>query len=866
MPSKCREDECDLTMRLLSIFMLASASGALAASIDDCPGYTASNVVESDGKLTADLSLAGTACDIYGTDLTELKLLVEYQTNSRLHVKIYDAGLQVYQIQESVLPRPPTQGVLASDATIHFELTEDPFSFSILRTDSDEVLFNTNGTKLVFESQYVYLRTQLPKDPNLYGLGEHSDSFRLSTSNYKRTFWNAESPFIPRNSNLYGSHPNYLEHRGESGSHGVALLNANGMDININTTDSGDQYLEYNILGGVLDFYFLAGPSPSDVSAQYAEVVGLPAMMPYWTFGFQQCKYGWPDVEFEAGVVANYSAANIPLEVLWADIDYMDKRQIFTSDPEKYPLDKMRELVDDLHQRGQKYVMMLDPGVHKLDNYTPYARGMEVDAFIKAADGSPYRGEQWAGEVVWPDWFGSNTQDWWTTEILEFFDPETGLDIDGAWNDMNEVSNFCADINCDPSQKVANRNSLTEQILDSQKSRKLSTTQQGQEGDMKGLPDRDLFNPAYRINNHQGDLSIRTLYTNNTNADGTVQYDTHNIHGLMMITATRNALLSRRPTSRPFVLTRSTFSGAGAKAAHWFGDNASTWADYRATIAQMLAFAAVHALPMVGSDVCGFNGEAEEYMCARWALLGAFQPFYRNHADISAPNQEFYRWDLVTTAARKAVDARYRLLDYIYTAMYRAASTGQPIVSPLFFLYPGDERTFGVDLQWFYGDALLVSPVTDDNATAVTFYLPDDVFYDFWSLEPIQGAGDTVTVDDVAFTDIPVHIRGGTVLPLRSASGNTTALVRQNNFTLVVAPGRDGKASGSLYLDDGDSVDVESNYSDINFIWDGKILKANGTFGYKTDVVVESVKVLGGEEPVTKEGKWSLNEAFEVTV
>ncbi|KAI0808705.1 glycosyl hydrolases family 31-domain-containing protein [Xylaria sp. FL0064] len=847
-------------MRFHRYLVLASASLAQSASISDCPGYTASNVVESDGKLTADLSLASTACDVYGTDLTDLKLLVEYQTESRLHVKIYDAGLQVYQLQESVLPRPSSQGVLASDAAIQFNLTEDPFSFSISRTSSNEVLFNTNGTNLIFESQYVNLRTSLPMDPNLYGLGEHSDSFRLSTDNYQRTLWNSESPFIPRNSNLYGSHPNYLEHRGESGSHSVALLNPNGMNININKTDSGDQYLEYNILGGVLDFYFLAGPTPTDVSKQYAEVVGLPAMTSYWTFGFQQCKYGWPDIEFEAGVVANYSAANIPLEVLWADIDYMDGRQDFTLDPQNYPLDQVRNLVDELHQRGQKYVMMLDPGIHMADTYGPYSRGVEAEVFIKADDGSLYRGEQWAGEVVWPDWFAPNTQDWWTNEILQFFDPETGVDIDGAWNDMNEVSNFCDDINCDPSEA---ENSKKRAAV---APRKALRARQDSAGDMKGLPDRDLFTPAYRINNHQGDLSDKTLYTNNTNADGTVQYDTHNIHGLMMITATRNALITRRPNSRPFVLTRSTFAGAGTKAAHWFGDNDSNWDDYRVTISQMLSFAAVHAMPMVGSDVCGFNGNAEENMCARWALLGAFQPFYRNHADISAPNQEFYLWESVTQAAQKAIDARYRLLDYIYTAMYRAASTGAPIVNPLFFIYPNDAATFGIDLQWFYGDALLVSPVTDDNATSVTFYLPDDIFYDFWTLKPAQGTGATVTVDDVAFTDIPVHIRGGTILPLRSASGNTTALVRENDFTLIVAPGKDGKASGSLYLDDGDSLDVGSEYSDISFTWDGATLKAEGTFGYNTDVVVESVKILGGEEPVTKEGSWSLNAAFEVAV
>lgn len=754
-----------------------------------------------------------------------------------------------------MLPRPSSQGVLASDAAIQFQLTEDPFSFSVSRTDSDEVLFNTNGSNLVFESQYVGLRTQLPKDPNIYGLGEHSDSFRLPTNNYKRTLWNAESPFIPRNSNLYGSHPNYLEHRGESGSHGVVLLNANGMDININKTSSGDQYLEYNILGGVLDFYFLAGPSPTDVSKQYAEVVGLPAMMSYWTFGFQQCKYGWPDIQYEADVVANYSAANIPLEALWADIDYMDQRRVFTTDPEKYPLDKVRALVDELHQNGQKYVMMLDPGIHRSDDYAPYARGTAVDAFIKAADGvSLYRGEQWAGEVVWPDWFAASTSDWWQDEILRFFDPETGVDIDGAWNDMNEVSNFCENTDCEPSDD------------DRRKARDLQKRQTSEEGAMKGLPDRDLFDPAYQINNHQGALSIRTLYTNNTNADGTVQYDTHNLHGLMMLSATRASLLTRRPKSRPFVLTRSTFASAGTKAAHWFGDNASTWSDYRATISQMLSFAAVHGVPMVGSDVCGFNGDAQETMCARWALLGAFQPFFRNHADISAPNQEFYLWDSVAAAARKAVDARYRLLDVLYTAMRRAAHDGAPVVNPVFFVYPGDERAFGIDLQWFVGDAVLVSPVTEDDATAVTFYLPDDVFYDFWTFEVVEGRGANVTLEDVGFADIPVHIRGGTILPLRSASGNTTAQVRENDFMVVVAPGRDGMASGSLYLDDGDSLDVGSEFSDISFAWDGATLKVDGTFGYQTDVVVESVKILGGEEPVTKEGKWSLNEAFEVTV
>lgn len=98
----------------------------------------------------------------------------------------------------------------------------------------------------------------------------------------------------------------------------VKLPNTNnwsGMDIKID--DSDGQFLEYDTIGGIIDLYFVSGPTPVEAAQQYSEVVGKSAMMPYWGFGFHQCRYGMRDVYEVAEVVANYSQANIPLETMW---------------------------------------------------------------------------------------------------------------------------------------------------------------------------------------------------------------------------------------------------------------------------------------------------------------------------------------------------------------------------------------------------------------------------------------------------------------------------------------------------------------------------------------------------------------------
>ncbi len=570
----------------------------------------------------------------------------------------------------------------------------------------------------------------------------------------------------------------------------------------------------------------------------------------------------------------------------------------------------VRELVDYLHKRKQHFVVMVDPAVAAKD-YGPYNRGVDDDAFL-FFKGDVYHGAVWPGATSYPDWFADPTQEYWDNEFKIFFSPSDGVDIDFLWIDMNEPSNFCP-FPCENATDYALNNDLPpappatrsppralpgfscdfqppgecKRSLEQQDANVVrdqhpvearsyeSFELQAREVLHKGLPGRDLLFPKYKIANNDGDLPAKTARTDLIHANGLALYDTHNLYGSMMSTASRDAMLARRPGKRPMVITRSTFAGAGAHVGHWLGDNLSTWSHYLWSIRGMLAFSSIFQMPIVGSDVCGFGDDTTEELCARWAMLGAFTPFYRNHNSFGQVSQEFYRWESVAAAARKAIAIRYRLLDYFYTALQEHTTSGTPSLYPMFYMYPSDEGTFGLDTQYFYGPSLLVAPVMTEGSTSADVYLPKDaIFYDFYTHEKITGEGKTHTVTDQSVTDIPLFYRGGTVTPLRVKAGMTTSEVREQDFELVVALDEHGTARGSLYLDDGESLEQDGTTL-INFTYKCGTLYAKGRFGYPTSSGIVKITVLGGKDGAAasasakgmeKEVKQALTGEFKIHV
>lgn len=508
---------------------------------------------------------------------------------------------------------------------------------------------------------------------SLYGTGEVPGP--LLRNGRKTVLWNSDSyGYNESTQSLYKSHPWVLAVRADGSSFGV--IGDSTYRIEIDLTEDITFYAE----GPEFPVIVIERDSPIEVVQTLAELTGKIPMPPKWAIGYHQCRYSYyPDSQVRE-IAKGFRDRQLPADVIWMDIHYMDEYRIFRFDEELFPDPKgLNEyLLKDLNFHN---VWMIDPGVggeterFPPEGYSVYEELIAGDHAVKTAEGEIYKGEVWPGWCVFPDYTQKKTRDWWAGLYPSFM----AQGITGVWNDMNEPAIFNVE--------------------------------------SKTMPEDNV---------HAGDPEM--------GGSGT-HARFHNVYGMLMIKATREGVQMANPDKRPFVLSRATYLGGQRYAAGWSGDNSANWWDLEASVPMVLNMN-LSGFPFYGPDLGGFigNGDAEQF--ERWFGFGVLFPFARGHTAVGNRQKEPWAFgEEVETTARQALNNRYMLLPYYYTLFHDAHTKGLPIARPVFFADPADPALRSEDDLFLLGEGLLIKPsltLHDDRALT----MPKGV----WNKLELEGA------------------------------------------------------------------------------------------------------------------------------
>ncbi|XP_039285299.1 lysosomal alpha-glucosidase [Nilaparvata lugens] len=737
----------------------------------------------------------------YPSDISLLKLDVKFETENRLNIKFYDPKKKRY---EPPIPEVAVLDTAAKNTKYTVNINKKLPGFNVMRKCTDKVLFQTTSAGFTFADQFLQLTAFLPTD-NIYGLGVHRNNFVLNNDWNNIPLFNSDLPPAD-NTNLYSSHPFFMAIEDDGSSFGVLLLNSNAMDIIVQPAPA----ITYRAIGGIFNFYFFLGPTPLQVIEQYTELVGRPIMPPYWSLGFHLCRFGYQNLDDAKNILKKNLDAGITVHV--ARRFYKRDINFWVGYNELiFLLNFVMTFFSQFLQEGRHFVMIMDPGVSASEpkgTYPPYDDAIKMDVLVKDHTGKhPIIGKVWnPNSTVFPDFTHPNAAKYWLKQLQALYDNQ--FQFDGLWIDMNEPSNFV-------------------------------------DGSQSGCPASSLVeDPPYVPRIHGGILRSRTLCMTAKHAWGR-HYDLHNLHGMTEAIATSFALAEVRE-KRPFVISRSSFIGQGHYSGVWTGDVFSTWDDLYHSIPDMLTYN-ILGIPMVGADICGFNGNTTVALCQRWGQLGAFYPFSRNHNEDQAIGQDPASLGPdVVNSFKKAFTVRYTLLPYLYTLFWQAHDKGHPVARPLFFEFPNDKATFRINKQFMWGSAIHIIPVLEEGMTYVKGYFPQCRWFNYYNGVELVNHGPEVSISAPMDT-IPVFIKGGNIIPTQEPN-DTIALSRKNDFGLLVVPNEKGESFGTLFWDDGESIGTyeKGEYVLINFTLKGSTIESKVLSKCKlSNMKLGSASVLG---------------------
>jgi alpha-glucosidase len=498
-----------------------------------------------------------------------------------------------------------------------------------------------------------------------------------------------------------------------------------------------------------IDLTIFPGPTPAEVLRRFTGLVGRQPLPPLWALGHHQSRWSYGSAAEVRALAREIRARRIPTDVIHLDIEHLDGYRVFTWHPKRFP--EPERLVAELAAQGFRVVSIVDPGVKWDEGYPVYRSGRERDAFCRGADGAPFSLVVWPGRAALPDFNDPGVRAWWGEQHRGLL--ETG--VAGIWNDMNEPAGWSRAL------RVG----------------RLVVPLRGQ--DLSGMVQRDPADREQRVSHER----VRNLY------------------GYQHCRATREFLEKERPGRRPFVLTRSGYTGVQRFAAVWTGDNLSRWSHLRESIPMLLNLS-LSGVPFCGADIGGFMFSCTPELYARWIQLGALQPFARTHSMWLKRRQEPWRFGArVEAIARAALELRMRLLPYLYGLFHEAEASGAPVWRPLFFAFPDDPGSAQVEDQVMVGPSLLVAPVVERGARQRDVYLPPGRWY-AWH-DGARYVGPRHLRVPAPLERLPLFVPAGSVLPMQSAVRHVGEAPLEP-CVLHVFPGDDGATA--LIEDDGEST------------------------------------------------------------
>lgn len=504
-----------------------------------------------------------------------------------------------------------------------------------------------------------------------YGLGEKGGDLNKKGC-YTENF-NTDDPETDDDSiTYYKTIPFYVALK-EEATYGIFFDNSFRSYFDMGK-EMGDRIF-FGAIGGQIQYYFIPGENIKEVVKNYTALTGRMEMPPLWSLGYQQCRFSYFSQEEVRELVKTFEEKDIPLDVVYLDIDYMDGFRVMTFKTPNF--DYAAGLISDLKEKGIRTITIIDPGVKVDEEYDVFKRGKEGNHFTKKLDGEIFIGAVWPGDSAFPDFSNKDCREWWKSELKKFIS-EHGMD--GIWNDMNEPCVF--------------------------------------NNDHKTMLETCLHNSDNGVIEHK---------------------EFHNRYGFEMSRCSKEAQEELHPNERGFSMTRATYAGGQRYSSVWTGDNMSLWSQMRMSISMnanlgISGFSFVgNDVSGFGLD------SSEELFIRWIEMGTFIPIFRNHSNMYTRRQEPWAFGPRAEKIAKKSIELRYELLPYIYDLYYISHKEGLPIFRPMIMEYEKDMNLLNMREQFMLGENMIVAPVLYEGERSKTVYLPKGIWFNYFTMEKLQG-------------------------------------------------------------------------------------------------------------------------------